>query len=127
MSGIASGYSETDGPLIPGDEEGGKAVVYRNLASGVRTYEHPSDEQYRAYYRSVKAEEEEEEKPPPLNDDARAAAAAAVPAAASSGGSRPRIQISISDGGDWAEERGTMASRRRFVRENAFSRREGNR
>ena len=81
--------------------------MYRNLASGVRTYEHPSDEQYRAYYRSVKAEEEP---PRRLNDDAlattktsAAAAAAAVPGVAS-GGSRPRIQISISDGGDWAED-----------------------
>ena len=43
---------ETD--AIPGEEA--KAVVYRNLASGVRTYEHPSDEQYRAYYRSMKVD-----------------------------------------------------------------------
>ena len=62
--------------------------MYRNLASGVRTYEHPSDEQYRAYYRSVKAEEEP---PRRLNDDAlattktSAAAAAAVPGVASGG------------------------------------------
>ena len=41
---------------IPG--ESGKAVVYHNTASGVRTYEHPSDAQYRAYYRSMKAQEE---------------------------------------------------------------------
>jgi hypothetical protein len=50
---LPDGWVEETNP-IPGEDDG-KAVVYRNIASGVRTYEHPSDEQYRAYYRSMEA------------------------------------------------------------------------